>query len=390
MLTRSSSLNENRNINILLASASIIVIGVWPLLMSLLSERLQLNISQQGRVISAESIGMVLGTLASIWLSRSGNIKRTLIISLAVGVLMNILTAQVSGLTPLLLCRFIVGVSAGVCYSLSIFQLGRMPGADRSFSLSLALQTILFSLYAVVFPLIAERFGYSIAINTLTAWFVVMLLASIFLKKVTFKPENKNTRPAEISNDSSFNASLAGLVGMTFLQVAVYSVWGYIANIGQGNQLSDVQIGTAFGIGLIGGLPGALLTGFLIPRVGRVALSVCGSLLVLFSVLSFYFFKLTAIHFTLCILILNFGWMLALSAYMAMVAHEDKSGKLTRLIGFVQIGGATLAPVLIAFIATGNGLTIIYAISCAGAIAAAVVPLLTLPGRVRKNIIEEL
>jgi hypothetical protein len=55
------------------------------------------------------------------------------------------------------------------------------------------------------------------------------------------------------------------------------------------------------------------------------------------------------------VFLMNFGWLLALSYYMALVVSHDANGSLTKLISLVQVASAAAAPTLLAMVLQGSG-----------------------------------
>ena len=122
----------------------------------LLAERLHLDLSQQGWVLSSEMSGTLLGCLL-LSIPRRHPSGRGLYLAAAFAALMlNLLSAALDTLTNLILCRFACGIAAGLLYAGSISGLGRLPGQDRSYGLSLLIQTAVFALYATCLPQLAE------------------------------------------------------------------------------------------------------------------------------------------------------------------------------------------------------------------------------------------
>ncbi|NIF28941.1 MFS transporter [Pantoea sp. Tr-811] len=375
MNTRSTLRASDKWILILLASASIIVVGVWPLFVNVLADSLELDITHQGWLISAESLGMVGGTALSAWICRHASPRRTLLVSAAFAIAANLLTVSSDNLTLVLALRGIAGLTAGVMYSVAVFHLGRMPRPDRAFGVLLAIQTLIFSAYAVAFPAIAEHLGKAFAVSSVGLWFVFLWAISYALSGVfNEKPESKAAL-AEIASASSGAYAYLGLAGMLMLQLSIYAVWGFIGNIGGAQGINEADIGLAFGIGLLGGLPGAALAGLLGTRLGRTPMIICGALMVLLADLLLARGPAGATGLTAAIFLMNVGWMLALSFYMGLIATTDRNGTATSLIGLVQISAATLAPAAVAMLSSDENLQPIFVISCSCAALAALVPL---------------
>ena len=78
------------------------------------------------------------------------------------------------------------------------------------------------------------------------------------------------------------------------------------------------------------------------------------------------------------VLAINFGWVLSLSYYMALITTNDPTGKLTRLVSITLMGAAAVTPALIAMLVEGSNqqlifllgtgaLVIAFAVTCLGA-----------------------
>jgi len=370
MITRNSSMYD-KWILIVIASASIIVVGVWPLFVGVLAGQFQLDVAQQGWVISVESFGMVAGTAITPWLSRRVSPRGLLWGTLALALVMNIITAHSPSVNALMLMRFVAGLAAGLCYSVAVYHLARMSDVDRAFGMLLALQTVIFCGHAVAFPHIAESYGPEVATYSVAAWYVFMLVLSLGVSQLSFK--KADAPPVAGSNGGNGPAYLA-LLGMGFLQLAIFALWGFIGTIGAQRGITEAEIGMAFGIGLLGGLPGAAIAGFFGTRLGRRLMISAGALVVLLAVAAIASGPESVTMLTIWIFILNFGWMLALSFYMGLIAASDTRGVATSLIGLVQIVGATLAPTAVALFTSEDNLQPIFILSCTSALIAAALP----------------
>jgi MFS family permease len=139
----------------------------------------------------------------------------------------------------------------------------------------------------------------------------------------------------------------AALVGQFKLQFAIFALWTFFGPIGAAAGLSEADIGSAASIGLMGGLPGALVASAFGARLGRVPMIVAGSALVLAPVLYMAHGVSTLTGFATALFVLNVGWVLALSYYMAEASANDPQGRLTQWIGVSQIAGSAVAPALV-------------------------------------------
>ncbi|WP_338514696.1 MFS transporter [Pseudomonas poae] len=346
---------------IFIAAASIIVIGVQPIFIGLLTERLTLTLLQQSWTMSAEMCGSIVGTLFYVPMLRFLG-PRTIALSTSLVLLLaNVATATVTELDMLLVLRCISGVCSGILYSYAIYCLGRMKGPDRSFGILLFVQTALFSSSAVILPLVAEWKGFTGAIYYLAAWFVLLCLVCFCLPAKQSEEDKIVSREPLLSGLTLIG--VCSLLGMLFLQLSIYSLWGFVDGIASDAGVAPVDIGWAISIGLLGGLPGAALPSIAGRHLGRMPMILLGSLAVLGAIYMFATRIHMASDLAIAVFLMNFGWNLALSYYMSSVVTHDPTGRLTKIVGVVQVASAAAAPTLLSLFIEGSDRQSIFVLS---------------------------
>ncbi|CAH0305242.1 hypothetical protein SRABI70_04512 [Pseudomonas sp. Bi70] len=359
--------NANQNLVraacIFIAAASILVIGVQPIFIGLLTERLSMTLVQQSWTMSAEMCGSIVGTLLYLPMIRFLG-PRTIALSTALVLLFaNAATASVTQLDMLLVLRCISGICSGILYSYAIYCLGRMSGPDRSFGILLFVQTALFASSAVLLPIVAEWQGFSGAIYYLAAWFVLVCLVCFCLPVRQAVEEQQRATEPRLSGLTLIG--VCSLLGMLFMQLAIYSLWGFVEGIASDAGVAPVDIGWAISIGLLGGLPGAALPSIAGRHLGRLPMILTGSLAVLAAIYMLATRIHTASDLMIAVFLMNFGWNLALSYYMSSVVSHDPNGRLTKLVGVVQVASAAAAPTLLSLFIEGNDRLSIFVLSSA-------------------------
>ncbi|NIE72883.1 MFS transporter [Pantoea sp. Tr-811] len=337
---------------IYIAATALIIIGVQPIFIGLVAERLGLNLSQQGWVLSGEMTGTLLGCLLLPVLGRRFG-GRGLYLGAALAALaLNLASAALSSLGALVLCRLACGLAAGVLYAGAVSGLGRLPGQDRSYGLSLLIQTAVFALYATCLPQLAEQLGNRGAVATLGFWFVLIALAALAIPHRLHREA-----PAEVAGSGLGSATLGryALLGMLCLQLAIYCIWGFVDQLARERGIGAVDVGWAFGLGILGGLPGGALPSVLGARVSRGPMIGLGSVLVLVSIGMLARFTPDANWLCLALLLMNFGWVLALTYYMGAITTNDPRGTLTPWVSILQVAAAALAPAFVALQQQGAG-----------------------------------
>ncbi|WP_460136142.1 MFS transporter [Pseudomonas sp. S1_E04] len=346
---------------IFIAAVSIIVIGVQPIFIGLLTERLTLTLLQQSWTMSAEMCGSIIGTLLYVPMLRF-LWPRTIALSTSLVLLFaNVATATVTEFDMLLVLRCLSGVCSGILYSYAIYCLGRMKGPDRSFGILLFVQTALFASSAVILPLVAEWKGFSGAIYYLVAWFVLLCLMCFCLPTKQSEEDKIVSREPLLSGLTLIG--VCSLLGMLFLQLSIYSLWGFVEGIASDAGVVPVDIGWAISIGLLGGLPGAALPSIAGRHLGRMPMILLGSLAVLGAIYMFATRIHVASDLAIAVFLMNFGWNLALSYYMSSVVTHDPTGRLTKIVGVVQVASAAAAPTLLSLFIEGSDRQSIFVLS---------------------------
>ncbi|WP_207886130.1 MFS transporter [Pseudomonas sp. 30_B] len=330
---------------IYIAATALIVIGVQPILIGLFSERLSLDLSQQGWLLSSDMAGILLGTLLLPAVERRIGGRGLYLCAALATAAFNITSATLDGFAALLACRCACGVGAGLLYAGAINALGRLPGQDRSYGLTLLLQTLVFAAFAANLPVLAVAVGDSLALASIGIWFVLIALVCLAIP-AQLRSEGPARNPG--SGVGSARIGRFALLGMLCLQLAIYCIWGFIDQLGRERGIGAIDIGWAFGLGVLGGLPGAALPSLLGGRVSRGPMIGLGSLLVLASIIMLDGYTSTGRQLCAALFLMNFGWVLALTYYMSSISTNDPRGNLTQLVSVVQSGAATIAPALIA------------------------------------------
>ncbi|MCS2149969.1 MFS transporter [Scandinavium manionii] len=358
---------------IFIASTSIISIGVQPILIGLLEQRVALSLSQQSGIMAGELAGSVLGALLSPLAARYLSRRNVYVAAAGCALLFSLLCAGAEHLIGLMVCRVMVGIGAGLLCTHAISDLGRLPGQDRSFGLTLLLQTTIFAFFASALPQIAVWVGISGAIASIGGWFMLMLLGAPTIPRHPAQPPEIVTQSQVIAGQGSVILGRLSMLGMVLLQLAIYSVWGFIDQIGRDRGISPVDIGWAFGLGILGGLPGAGIPSLLGANINRNLAIAVGLLAVLLSIVLLAKFVDTPAMLFAAIFVMNFGWVLALSYFMSSITVNDPNGKLTPLIGIAQVAAAAIAPTLMALLLQVAETQIIFIVAASAAIASFVI-----------------
>ncbi|MFK0270451.1 MFS transporter [Pseudomonas asiatica] len=351
-----------RTLFIYIAIASTMIVGVGPVFLGMLARKFALPLEQQGWVLSVEMAGVIIGTLFSPSAERRFGTRLLTLGGALVGLAANLSCVQASDFAGLLACRLVAGIGGGLLYSSALTALGRLPEPARSYGAMLFLQTLLFAAFASVLPMIAERYGVNMAINALAVWFGLIVVICNWLPDIRALGI---TSPGHITvhPPGSGKVGLYALVGILCLQLGIYSVWGFLENVAVEGGVATFDVGWALGLGLLGGLPGSALPSLFGQRLPSNLMIALGSLAVLGSLGMLAQGVHQATELALAVFVMNVGWTLALSYYMATVATHDPSKRLAPAIGFIQTAAAAIAPAIVAGLLPFTGEGVIYVLA---------------------------
>ncbi|MFJ4443517.1 MFS transporter [Pseudomonas sp. NPDC089422] len=330
---------------IYIAATALIIIGVQPIFIGLVAERLNLDLSQQGWILSSEMTGTLLGSLLLPLLGRRFGGRDLYLAGAFAALALNVLSATLDSLTTLVLCRLACGIATGLLYAGAISGLGRLPGQDRSYGLSLLIQTAVFALYATCMPQLAEVLGNRGAVASIGFWFVLIALVALAAPR---RLHHEAPVPVPQSGVGCATLGRYALLGMLCLQLAIYCIWGFVDQLARERGISPVDVGWAFGLGILGGLPGGALPSVLGARVRRGPMIGFGSLLVLLSIALLARHAQDAEQLCVALFLMNVGWVLALTYYMGAIASNDPRGTLTPWVSILQVTAAAVAPAFVA------------------------------------------
>ena len=361
-------------LGIFVAAATLVLMGVQPILVGLYSDHLHLDLSQNGWVLAAEQFGGAAGALLGYWVSTRLRWSYIIVGACVLAAAVNIATAYAAGFGELAAARFVSGLTSTVAYTVAIYFLGHSSKPDRVFGLLMVLQTAFFSVDAMVLPILNAHFGYALTIGSATVWFAAALLAAIWLPAGPGGPDAPGA--AHIGNpDARPIVGAAALLGAFLLQLSIFAVWGFLERIGRSDGLSDEGIGFGIGIGVLGGIPGGLLPAVIGDRFGRISMITISALMLVASYAAFAS-DLHMAGYIFWITILNVGWVLGLTYYMGLTVMHDPDGRFTRLIPFSQILSAGVGPACSAMVTTHDQLAPIFVVASISATTGLVVILL--------------
>jgi predicted MFS family arabinose efflux permease len=334
---------------ILLGCVGVFAIMAGPILTEQLVAVLGMSPGDAGTVFSAEALGTALGpVLATLWMGRLGY-RPVAIGALLVVIIGNVLSSTQTGVAPLAIMRFVVGLlGQGTAFALAIAIVSSTAQKDRNFAFLIAAQVVLGVLFFLVLPLPKDA-GVGGVLLPLAGLAGLALLTSGGIRD----PQPFAGHGGAAAGGSSTTAWVA-LGVMLIWCTGLGAIWAFIKLIGGAAGLESGQVGLALGISTGTATLGALAASVLADRIGRI-IPVSVALLVQVGMISLLQGEMSFVQFLVTAAIFQTFWNLTGPYVMGTIATADVTGKVSLLIPTAQIGGFFLGPVIAGQFLTGQG-----------------------------------
>lgn len=328
----------------LLTGASTVLMGTLPLLNGLFADRLHLDWHQLGWLGAAAQSGTLGGTLLGYWLSGRQAWRLGIQAGSACALVAWLFTAFASSFGALIVYRMVTAVGIGCAFSIGTYLLAHSVPQARSFSVMSGVQVVCGAIHSACLPWLYSRFGYVTAVGSLAFWFGL-----IFLLGRRAHPQSI-AAAAERIDKSSTRRSYAGvalLLSVVMYQMAATTFWGYSERIASASGLSPTQIATAISIGNLGGVPAAVLGALVGERIGFLPILLLATAAAVGGELAMAVSQ-TADAYLLGQFIFNFGWILGVSYYLALLARRALDPRVVRSVPIALVVAGMLGPLCVA------------------------------------------
>ncbi|NQY88401.1 MAG: MFS transporter [Colwellia sp.] len=361
LLDRLLDIKNTTNVNsffsvftiVVLGVLSVVVLFVAPVLIGAMVSVLDFSEAQAGYVISAELAGMSLGTIIALYYCSRSNWRITILVALSLMIIGNLTSFYVQNFSYLIVCRFFVGIAAGVSMSFCIAIIGLTRNPDRIFAFWVTGQLLFGSVGLYILPNLFAVLGFNFV------YLIVAILIFVLLFLLRFLPQHG--KASEVSKNEFFNDNLAqpkfvslfayfGLVAIFVFYVGQYGIWTYLERMAVDAQIIGETIGKMLALATVTGVFGALSAAFLSAKYGRVLPILSGGTLSMIAML-ILLSPINQSDFLVAICLFSFTFNFILPYLMACVANVDTSGKLIMITnistGAGLAGGPALAGLLL-------------------------------------------
>ncbi len=349
------------------ALVSMLSFAAAPVFLGVYVDILGFNLSHAGLVVSAETIGLALGSVvSSLFLARPGlNLKTVVIACLVVLASAQIASSIAHDVFPLGLARGVSGFVAGIIYSAGGIYISGLSHPDRPYAIYYGILFVAGPLGLAIVPSLIPVIG----LNGIFIAYAVCIFLSILamLKYPKYRPhtdhqDQPDTRPHGFVPSGGI-LLLLGAVTINF--ICNGGIWVYAERIGAGTGISSDNLGLLLSAAMLCGLLGSALVSVIGDKAGRLGpitiahIALVGSMIWLYA-------KPQAWGFFGAIAVLNIAITVLTPYILAQLAQADDTGR-SVVLGTVAFSmGYGLGPGAISLLLKGNDFTFAFIISAIG------------------------
>lgn len=323
---------------------------------------------QAGYIAAAEGMGLVVASLiAAIWI-RKISWTTMLFVGFLSTALLNILSANLHEFQPLLIARFLAGMTGGTIFAVTVAALGDNKQPDQAFGIAQVVQGAMMFLAFASAPYIMANWTVSGLYYMLAAASVLMMLSLWRYPSAGAHRTVENTENAKVAGNTGL--IWIGLIASFLFFANIFGFWTYVERIGQASGLASETIGWALGLSQFAAIVGAGVAAFAGDRYGRT-LPLVVSLIGLVATLWLLQGQFNSFTFYIGVGLFQGLFVLANSYQLGVIAKIDVKGHFLVLVTGFQGLGAAIGPAIAASL-IDNGdysqINQVAALSCAASI----------------------
>lgn len=301
---------------------------------------------QAGYIAALEGMGLVVSSLlAATWVRRF-SWTSALLAGFILNAVLNIVSAHLSDFTPLLILRFLAGMSAGSIFAVTVAALGDNSHPDRAFGIAQVMQGAMMFVAFAGAPYILEQW-------TVSGLYYMLAAVSLLMVFSLFRyPSSGAERVLESGAGGAEPSNYTGYIWLglvaSFLYFSnIFGFWTYVERIGDAAGLSNETIGLALGLSQFAAIIGAGAAAIASHRYGRTTpllIAMLGQMLVLWLLLG----QFSALSFYIGVGLFQALFVMANSYQLGVIAKIDVKGHFLVLVTGFQGLGAAIGPAVAA------------------------------------------
>lgn len=336
---------------VVIGSLAPLMLGVAPVVVGALVERLGFTPAQAGLVISAHLGGIGVAGVPMTFLVRKPIWRKLLLAALPVLVGLFALAAFVKDPGLLALTLFGAGLAGGVAVSITLPIMSRSKSPTTAFAWWVVLQLAVGSAGVALMPTLLASVGIGGLFLALAA---IMALMGPLLVFVPAGPDPSEAVAGSAPAAAISAVGIVGLAGLFLFYVAVGASWAYFERIGDAAGIAAGPIARTLSIATLCGVLGALLAAFTPPKLGQLGPLELG-VLTLVVALGVLFTTLTETSFLTSAVLFKIAWTFTLPFLLGSLSLVDKTGRLLVLANIIiGVGLASGPAIAAAFVRPGQ------------------------------------
>lgn len=305
--------------------------------------------STAGFVTSVEMFGIAATTIVLTFLADRFDWRRIITLSLLLMAAANVASIWLAGPAAFGAARFVAGLGAGGLVSLSFAAIGLTSNPDRNFGWLITWVLVYGAVALLLMPTAYQLTG----LTGVLVFFAALPLAALLVVRDFPRGGEAQVVTEADAVELKVPAKGCALLAMFAYFLAQGVVWAYLFLIGLDGGLNEQQVANGLTVSQFAGVAGALLAATLGAKYGRarpLALGILGGALCLYFLVG----PLSALVFTLVVVIYNFAWNLTHPYLLAAMASFDKAGRMVVYAVAMQMVGLAVGPFLAALV-VGEG-----------------------------------
>jgi predicted MFS family arabinose efflux permease len=320
---------------VFIAISAMTLPSVLPVMIGALAGDLGLGVAKAGLIASANSGGLMVGSLACSALAKRATPRRLLVCGLAVMIAGHLLATLSGSFVWLWSVRAVSGfgdgIAAGTCYAL--MARSRHPG--RAIAYYAAGQGLIGAVGLALTPGLVAHSGWR-------SLFIAVSLVAVpaLLCATRIRTRSLSRQAGKLASAEQLLRTLPAAAGIVLFFCGLGAIWGFMERIGVAHRFPPGQVAAALSASALATLVGSTTVGVWAHRLSVAWATAIGFVLLLagFACL----FQSNYAAFVAALVLLNFLWGFQYPFLFQPLAAADVSGRLT-----------TLTPAL-----TGSGLAV--------------------------------
>jgi len=304
-----------------------------PFYVGTLADVLGFNAQQIGWLIGAEISGTAIASIAAFFYIRRLNWQAVVVLGLVTQAICNLASCFVTGYLELVILRLVTAVfGMGPIYIVAIAMLSVTTRTSHNFSLVVFGQMTLAIAGLAILPSFVPEFGLGalfapVAVVGILAFGIIRFVPKVAMARA------EQAIPEAVRNNPRPAVGVLGVQLLWYLGIA--GVWTFIERIGVDAGVATKDVNNALAIGMAVGLAGAISSGYLTERFGRVMPFMVGmgfqavAIALLFEGRDYF-------GFLAIVCLFNLAWNLSIPPLFELMAVADSQNRLTVMLPTAQ------------------------------------------------------